>query len=247
MNYNLSSITLPMEIISSIQRLGQYVLDLVFPVSCLVCGQDNTFLCVQCQAKLPRLTEQQCLVCQTPSPFGKTHANCGTRVSIDGAIAGLTYQDRNVQKIIEVFKYNFVSDLSILLSNFMIEGINNQRLSDYFQDFTVVAVPLHIRRFHWRGFNQAQLLADKLAVSLNLHTDENLVRRQKSTQPQTKLTAQQRKQNMDNAFSIVGDVINKKILLVDDVVTSGSTANELAKILKRAGAEEVWLATVAHG
>lgn len=236
-----------MEIVSSIQRLGRELLDLVFPVSCLVCGQENTFLCNSCRAKLPRLNQQQCLVCQTPSPFGKTHAGCVTKNNVDGAIAGLTYKDPNVQKIIEVFKYNFVSDLSIPLSDFMIEAINNQGLSEYFQDFTVVPIPLHIRRFNWRGFNQAQLLADTLANSLNLRMDEKLVHRQKFTQPQTKLTAAQRKKNMDNAFSLIGDVINKKLLLVDDVVTSGSTANELAKIFKRAGAAEVWLATVAHG
>ena len=236
-----------MKYIERLKKLGQGLLDLVFPVSCLVCGQENTFLCTQCQAVLPRLTQQQCLVCQTPSPFGKTHTNCVTKNSVDGAIAGLTYKDRNVQNIIEVFKYNFVSDLSAPLADFMIEGINNQGLSDYFQDFTVVPVPLHIRRFNWRGFNQAKLLASALGASLSLKVDDKLVQRQKFTQPQTKLTADQRKQNMDNAFGIVGDVINKKLLLVDDVVTSGSTANELAKILKRAGASEVWLATVAHG
>lgn len=236
-----------MEIKKAIKRAGQEFLDLLFPVTCLVCGKDGLFLCEKCLGELPRLEKQQCLVCQTPAPFGKTHINCVSKNTIDGSIAALPYKDRQVNKIIETFKYNFVSDLSVPLTQTILEEIKKQELSDYFRDFTVVSVPLHSRRFNWRGFNQAELLAAKLADNLGLAVDHKLVMRKKFTKPQVKLKADERKRNMENAFNLVGDVSNKKILLVDDVVTSGSTANELAKLLKHNHAQEVWILTAAHG
>jgi competence protein ComFC len=236
-----------MQVFENIKRLGGFVTDLVFPVSCLVCGTEGSYLCQNCQAKLPRMEKQQCLVCQKPAPYGKTHPECVTRNSVDGAIAGLTHSHKFVQNIIRTFKYDFVSRLALPLSQILVETINDQGLENYFQNFIVVPVPLHKRRFNWRGFNQASLLSQTLADQLKVPIDEQLVVRQKYTEPQVRLSADQRKRNMDNAFKLIGDARDKKLLLVDDMVTSGSTANELAKLLKSAKTAEVWIASAAHG
>lgn len=236
-----------MELKNAIKRAGQEFLDLLFPVTCLVCGRDGMFLCDKCLIELPKLEKQQCLVCQTPAPFGKTHINCVSKNTIDGSIAALPYKDRQVNKIIETFKYNFVSDLALPLTKAIQTELAKQDLSDFFRDFIVVPVPLHARRFNWRGFNQAELLATKIAENLGLQVNNKLIIRNKFTKPQVKLDASERKRNMENAFSLSGDASGKKILLVDDVVTSGSTANELAKLLKHNHAQEVWILTAAHG
>jgi ComF family protein len=188
-----------------------------------------------------------CLVCQTPAPFGKTHANCVSRNTIDGAIAGLNYKNRHVNEIIRMFKYNFVSDLASPLSQTIVEAMDNQGLNDYFKDFTILPVPLHKRRMNWRGFNQSELLSKALAEKLNIPIQKDLVLRQKFTTPQTTLSAAERKKNLDQAFALNANVAGQKILLVDDVVTSGATAQELAKILKQGKASEVWIITAAHG
>jgi competence protein ComFC len=236
-----------MKYAEGLKKLGNAILDLLFPISCLVCGSDGTYLCEKCFAKLARLEKQECLVCQKSAPYGKTHMDCVSKNTVDGSIAALSYKDRDVFSVIRTFKYNFVSDLARPLSTALIQEIHNQNLSDYFTDFTVVPVPLHSRRQNWRGFNQALLLAEKLADKLSLQVDNKLVTRKKFTQPQTTLKAEDRKRNIENAFTITGDAANKKILLVDDVVTSGSTANELAKLLKQNHAKEVWILTAAHG
>lgn len=236
-----------MRLIDQLQRLGQEFLDLVFPISCLVCGADQTFLCEKCLKKLPRLEKQQCLVCQTPAPFGKTHPDCATKYSIDGILSALPYRNRDVKKIIETFKYNFVSELKVPLGRLVVETIRKENLTEYFREFIILPVPLHPRRYNWRGFNQAQLLADELSQILRIPVDNQMVTRFKFTIPQTKLTHDERKKNIENAFALNGSVSSKKFLLVDDVVTSGSTLNEIAKILKHAGATEVWAATAAHG
>lgn len=236
-----------MSLIENFKRLGQGVVDLVFPISCLVCGSDGSYLCENCLQKLPRLEKQQCLVCQTPSPFGKTHPVCVSRNRVDGSLSALTHKNKHVHQIIWVFKYNFVSNLALPLSGLIVETINQQGLEDYFQDFVIVPVPLHSRRHNWRGFNQASLLAKTLAEKLGIAVDEQLIERSKYTRPQVQLNVTDRKHNIENAFKLIGDATNKKILLVDDVITSGSTAHEIAKILKQGHAAEVWIASAAHG
>ena len=128
--------------IQTTKKLGIAILDMIFPITCLVCGKDETFLCESCYTKLPRLENQICLVCYKPAPFGKTHPGCVSRNTVDGAIAGLTYKDNHVQHIIRTFKYNFVSDLSRPLSKLIIEAIESQgsslpflRPSSFMQNF----------------------------------------------------------------------------------------------------------------
>ncbi len=236
-----------MNVIKNLQRLGQEFLDLVFPVSCLVCGVDKIFLCETCLDNLARLDQQLCLVCEKPSPFGKTHPDCVSRNTVDGILSALPYRDRHVKKIIETFKYNFVSDLKVPLGRIMLETIRKENLTEYFHEFTIIPVPLHTRRYNWRGFNQAQLLAEELSSILRIPVNNETVTRFKFTKPQTKLTHDQRKSNVQNAFALNGLVADKKFLLIDDVVTTGSTLNEIAKMLKSAQAAEVWAITAAHG
>lgn len=229
------------------KKLGTAILDMIFPITCLVCAKDGTFLCSNCLSQLPRLEKQNCLVCYKPAPFGKTHPACVTRNSVDGAIAALTYKDKRVHHIIQTFKYSFVSDLSAPLSKLIVEAMGNQGLNDYFADALIIPVPLHSRRFNWRGFNQSELLSKTLAEKLNISIKNNLVTRKKFTQPQTKLSKDERRKNLENAFELSVDISGKKILLVDDLVTSGATANELAKLFKHHKALEVWMLSVAHG
>lgn len=236
-----------MSVKQNLKLISSTIFDLLFPVQCLVCGKEKVLVCSQCFKKLKRLDCQTCIVCSKPAPFGKTHPGCVTKNSVDGAISCLSYKDKDVKKIIEVFKYKFIPDLSPTLSASIWETILESGLDSYFQDFYIVPVPLHYRRKNWRGFNQALLISQGLAKFLDAKIDDQLIIRSKYTTPQVELGAEERKANIENAFSLVGNAINKKLLLIDDVVTTGGTVNELAKILKRAGALEVWGATVARG
>lgn len=236
-----------MSLIGTLKTLGQNFIDLVFPVFCLSCGtEEKGYLCVACLPKLPKLEKQLCIRCQKAAPFGKTHPECVSRNTVDGIISALPYSDPLIRKIIEVFKYNFVSELAQPLSFLLHQEIKKQNLGDYFKEFTIVPVPLHPRRFNWRGFNQAELLAKELSANLKI-AYEPLAVRSKFTKPQTELKKDQRALNIQNAFGLDKPDIAGKYLLVDDVVTTGSTLNELAKLLKKSGASEVWALTVAHG
>lgn len=237
-----------MKLIDPIRTLGRNLLDLVFPVICLGCGKEESgYLCPECRLRLPREQKQLCVRCRQLSPFGKTHPSCASRNFPDGLISPLPYPSPLVKKIIETFKYNFVSSLDQTLAEIIIEELDNQELKNYLSSFTIIPVPLHRRRYRWRGFNQAELLGKKLTLMLaGSKIDAGLVRRTRFTKPQVKLDANQRESNIKGAFALTRPSMGR-YLIVDDVVTSGSTINEIARTLKKGGASQVWAATAARG
>ncbi|HEV8601004.1 MAG TPA: double zinc ribbon domain-containing protein, partial [Patescibacteria group bacterium] len=189
-----------MNLFKNIKTLGQNIIDLVFPVSCLICGKEEIFLCQNCAVKLPRQKVQKCVVCALASPFGKTHPGCKSKNTIDGLISALPYPDPQVKKIIEVFKYNFVSGLSHSFADLIFETIKHQDLESFFEDALVVPVPLHSRRLRWRGFNQAELLSSALVQKLKSGTTQQ-IKRIRFTKPQVDLSASERKINIKDAFA----------------------------------------------
>lgn len=229
-----------------LKTLSQNIIDLVFPVYCLSCGKENIYLCSDCLTKLPKLEKQICIVCQKPSAFGKTHPICQTKYAPAGLVCALSYKEKLVKDIIAAFKFSFISQLAEPLSLLLLDKLEKQELTEYFQDFTLIPVPLHKTRQFWRGFNQSELLANNLALKLNLPVNNQMVSRQKKTKPQADLKLEQRQRNVEGVFEIK-EKVNGNYILVDDVVTSGSTAFELTRLLKRAGANEVWSLALAHG
>lgn len=211
--------------------------DFFFPRRCLGCGQWEKYFCEKCLQKLKPIENQVCPVCRRPAFEGKTHADCQTKYSLDGLMTIFGYQGM-IKEAIGKLKYKFVTDLA----NELIGLIPRQR--DYFQSFLLVPLPLHSRRQRWRGFNQAELLGEKLAKKFNWQMETNLLVRHRHAQPQMKLKGKERKQNIRGAFKINPDFkrskIKSKFILFDDVWTTGSTLKEAGKVLKRAGAKEVW-------
>lgn len=236
-----------MELKQTLKTFGQNLLDLLFPITCVICSRDGVFLCGGCVSKLPKESKQICIVCNLPSAFGKTHPTCITKNTADGLISVLPYKNPQIKQLIEVFKYKFVSELAHTLAGLVVDEVQNQNLTEYFSDFALIPVPLHQRRFNWRGFNQAQLLAEIISAKLSIPLRNEIVIRKRFTKPQVDLSAEERKKNIDGAFECSVPIYGQKFLVIDDVVTSGSTLNEIAKLLKQAKAAEVWGLTVARG
>jgi ComF family protein len=117
-----------------------------------------------------------------------------------------------------------------------------------FSSYTIVPVPLSKQRQRWRGFNQAKELADQLAVILDLECDSKCLIRTKNTATQVGLPSNKRALNIAGAFACPTrkDVAGKKILLIDDIITTGATMEECAKTLLKNGAAEIVALAVAH-
>jgi len=256
--------------LNHVSVLRDFLLDLIFPIECQGCGAENIWLCRDCFRSLKFNQAQACPVCKTKNDFGQTCLPCQTNFHLNGLWVAGDYNDRLIQKLIKTFKYKFSKDLSkalgIFLSLFLKNLINISRigLEDNIrikltkikkspqillhpQSALLIPVPLHKKRLRWRGFNQSEKLALILAKNLNLKFNNEL-KRTKYKKAQAKLNKNEREKNIINCFGWSGQKLNNRaIILIDDVTTTGSTLNEAAKILKRAGAGEVWGLVLARG
>lgn len=184
-----------------------------------------------------------CLTCNKGSIDGLTHPGCRGRYSIDGAFAGIAYKGI-VKKLIYNFKYKpYLADLKNVLVDLFYESIiQNEIFQDAYKGKPIlVPVPLHAKRLRERGYNHAKLLADGLSIKLKLPVLD-ILERVRETKSQFGLKLKDRKENLKNAFVLNAKypVTNTNVLLVDDILTTGSTLLEATKILKKNGAKKVW-------
>ncbi len=227
---------------------------LVFPDECRVCAAplvkvSRVPVCPTClSAPEPFAAEYYCLSCHapflTPHPLDD-NGQCGLcRRGLSGFDAAYSYgsYDGILRKLIQLFKYGKIMTLAQPLGQLLAHAVPRERVYD-----VIVPMPMHWRRRWSRGFNQSALLAEMLAKRLSIRLSP-AVRRKKSTPPQAGMTATQRRAMISGAFEVTrpADVSGKRVLLVDDVFTTGATAAACARALKRAGASHVAVMTVAR-
>lgn len=233
-------------------KLMSLILDLLFPKKCVGCRQTGSYFCAQCMANIGQL-ELVCPKCERPSIGGQTHPVCQRKYGLDGLWSFGVYQ-KPLKEAIQALKYRYVKELAESLSDIVLEYwvkyqpfLLDQIKKDQGTGWSVVPVPLHWYRQNWRGFNQSSLIGKQLSNKLGLEYRDCLTR-QRYTTPQAKLKSFERHQNIKSVFSLNSEFIihNSKILLVDDVWTTGSTLRECCFILKKHGAKKVWALTLAR-
>jgi competence protein ComFC len=218
------------------------LLDYLFPRRCLGCGQWGHYFCLDCIKKIKLIEHPICPVCGRPAIGGRTHPHCRTKYSLDGLHAFFVYEGL-IKKAVSQLKYKFISDLAEEL----IALVSQQRIS--FKAKVLLPLPLHPRRQRWRGFNQAELLGKILVERFHWQVQPDILERYRYTQPQVKLKSNERKKNIRGAFRIKPQAKNNrrlKVILFDDVWTTGFTLREAGQVLKRAGVKEVWGLTLAR-
>jgi len=218
-------------------------IDLVFPRRCVKCGKLGKYLCSSCISQVPQ-AKFCCPVCGCFNFQGKTHKSCQTRYSLDGHLSVWSYLGV-VRKSILKLKYNFVSDIA---SELVGVSANRLKINLNWTKYVFVAVPTSQPRGKWRGFNQAEILAEFFAREFGGEYKSNILTKTKNTKPQVQLDKKHRMLNVKDTFSVSKkhELKNRRIILVDDVWTTGSTMREACRILKKAGASEVWGLTVAQ-
>ena len=196
--------------------------------TCEVCGENlpNAKCCDESQI---------CPACQEERP------------SYQKAVAYGTY-DGELRELIHLLKYEHVRSAASVLGGMLAQAIAKLELTS---PVVIVPVPLHASKRRQRGFNQAELIskaAMKRICLSNIGLANDLLQRTRPTVSQTGLTRSQRRENIRGAFRVVhlNRIKGRRILLVDDVMTTGTTASECARVLLRAGAEAIWVATVAR-
>ena len=234
----------------TLNRYWRKLQSVLFPPTCLLCGEageDDRDLCRHCRADLP-YNGFACPCCAHPLEAQTQSAVlCGaclrTPPLFDQAYAPLLYQPP-VDYLIKALKFGGRLTVARLLGGLLAELLQQQALAKQRGPWPecLLPVPLHPSRLRERGFNQSLELARPLASRLGLELAPALLRRIRPTSPQTGLDAEARRSNVRGAFSLRRDVVFRHVAIVDDVVTTGSTASELARLLRASGVEkiEVW-------
>lgn len=238
---------------ANFRRLARLALDLIFPVTCLGCGQEGVLACPSCLTLVPEPDAQVCPLCKTPYQHnGATCAKCRGKTALDGLLVARPYRFRLVAELIYALKYRFLERAVPPLVDLLEESLAHHSLP--LPDL-IIPVPLHPRRLRFRGFNQAELLARelarRLAPGLGIPIDTTVLERIRFTKPQMQTeTRAERLHNLAQAFAarpeVAGPVVGKYIWLIDDVATTGTTLDECARVLKAAGARQVWGVVIAR-
>lgn len=208
------------------------------------CGREGEFLCTTCLKTTNRILPPICPKCGRPQPSGVLCPDCiGWSADIDGIRSPFKFEGV-IREAVHRLKYQNLRALSPTLAEFLYEFLNGCALSAD----VIVPVPLHPKRLRERGYNQSGLLADDLGKLTKLPVLNNCLIRQRNTVPQAKTSnIKQRQQNITGAFICRNEELkDKKVFLIDDVATSGSTLDACAGALKAAGAVSVWGLTAAR-
>lgn len=239
----------------ALRLLAKAVLDGVFPPTCPGCGRAHPLqFCQECLDAIHRIGGSICPRCGAPfAPAATPSHLCGPclqrrhsfrRARACAAYAAAAEEAGPLERVLHRYKY--VRDLSLA-----------EPLGDLFGEWCplrpcdydlVVPVPLHIERLRWRGFNQAQLLAEKLVRRHGGLVDPFVVERVRPTIPQVGLNAADRRHNVVGAFRVCKPqrVLRRRVLVVDDVYTSGATTGECSRALRRSGASAVDVLVLAR-
>jgi len=221
------------------------ILSIFFPRICYSCGEVGSYLCDFCLNKKITLKRiQDCHVCKRPLLKNKfLHESCSQKTYLKGVVVALSY-NKFVEHLIAEFKYEFVSDLKELFSSFIVGRFKSSKLK--LKNFVVTYVPLTKSRERWRGYNQSKILAKSFSKPLGFEFGD-LLERVKFNKSQVGLKRVERLKNVENSFVLKSEVDGNNVLIIDDVMTTGATLEECAKVLKKNGAKEIFGLVVARG
>lgn len=210
------------------------LLELIYPSVCGMCEKINkNYLCKKCEVSIKPYEINKIISCKRNS-----------KLYYDYQIQILEYKDIVRQKIIE-YKFKEKIYLYKTLEKII---LNDEKIYSFLKKYDIIMpIPLYRSKKWERGYNQTELIAKELAKDLELALENKILRKIKNTKQQSTLTKKERAENVKNAFVLtdVANIRNKRVILFDDIYTTGSTVNECSKLLKKAEVKEISILTIA--
>ena len=208
-----------------------HILNLIYPNVCGICGKIcKESLCKKCEIKLKNIK----------------------KFKID------KIKDKNFEKHLYIFKYEGIikekliefkfNQKPYLYKTFVKFLIKNKKICRFLKSYDIIIpVPIHYNRKLERGYNQSALIARQIAKQLDIKYGDKVLYKKINNKPQSTKNKEERKQNVIGVYDVKNEykILNKKILLLDDIYTTGSTVNECSRILKKTGAKKVDIITIA--
>ena len=229
---------LPQPLLLALKQLQTSLL----PGSCLLCSADsnNQLLCPDCTNDLPPLPEYRCPQCGEQTTHGERCGAClKDQPAFERSFACFRY-DFPVDRIIHAYKYGHQLAVAKWAAEIMVKQLANNSY-----DF-LIPMPLHPDRLRERGFNQATEIARGVAKTTGQLLNTDALTRCRATSPQAELPMKERTRNVRGAFECSDNLSGKRVLLIDDVMTTGATLREAARTLKLHGAAYIAIATFAR-
>jgi len=230
-----------LRLISSSQIFST-ISDFVYPSLCLLCKSPVNFMqciCERCWDSLPRISFDSTLYLDTNQKI------TSTTLADDIVSCFIFESDGSFQQIIHALKYQGITSVGAELGSFIASSLKSKNILPD----CIIPIPLHKQKHRERGYNQSEIIARGISKILSIPVEKKVVKRIRYTQSQTKLSAEERRKNMDGAFIInpshANRIEHKSCLLVDDVITTGSTMLACASALKAAHPAKLFVASAA--
>lgn len=223
------------------EELGQ----LLFPETCLGCGKVGQWFCLDCQSN--SRIDRSLRVCQICFRFtNKTGSLCSSHRKLTKLTALNSYgslESKFLKRSIHKIKYEGCFAAVPFFTDLLIDRVESIFFNNKFS--LIIPIPTSVWRYKSRGYNQAELIGRRIEQLTNIEKSGFLVKT-KETLPQVGLSKTERQTNINGSLKWLGPKIMGKVLLVDDVLTTGSTLREAALVLRAAGAREIWAITLAY-
>jgi ComF family protein len=227
----------------SITRLGRFALDLIYPPKCAICGTGGVFLCPQCAEALPAAAGHRCDRCWLPLRAAYCYA-CAEHPPMLLHLRSAYRYEGSARQLVHAFKFGGHSSLAPDIARLLAHTLDQHALNAD----AIAPVPLTNSRRRVRGYNQALLMATELSKLTGIPVLEPLRRTGHGQAQATSASAEDRRRNVRGVFSLAKgqDVAAARVLLIDDVATTGATLNACASVLLAAGADSVSGLTLAR-
>lgn len=233
-----------MRTVRQIQLISQEFLDIIIPPVCLSCKdvvQEQGQICAECWQNIPLISKHKCNKCGLPFEFdmgkGAKCQQCSSSKPKFKKVLAVCKHEGTARKLAVNLKFNDRTHLAPYIASMMV-SMGRELLE---KTDIIIPVPLHSRRRLFRKYNQSALLGQQIAKQSGVDYSPFVMKRVRSTTPQTRLSKKDREKNVKDAFSVTNKlaVEGKRILLIDDVMTTGATINECTAALKEAGVKHV--------
>ena len=235
--------------------MGGIVIDIIglfYPARCPICGKPTGYkkelIHKKCREKLPYITGAKCMKCgkHVESSEVEFCYDCTKIKHIYDSGRCLYSHNAEIKKSLYDFKYKNKREYAKAYGEELSDNFKNEIIS--WNADVIIPVPLHKSKLRLRGYNQAELIAKELGKNLNIPVDSKALLRKNKTKPQKELNDSDRKKNVKNAFIVDKSVVKyKKVILVDDIYTTGSTIDGCARVLKEKGIEKVYYIGMSMG
>jgi len=218
------------------------LLKYLFPPKCVFCGNEGEIFCSTCLAECSLLPTQYCLLCDLPSESGYIHKRCAERmkVSVPTRLLSVYSYSGKVRDCIKFSKYGAKQFLSLRQLCREAVGVYDEMWGVLATDLCL-PIPSSPKKLSSRGFNQANMIAEEFSAKFKLSLNKNLLIRVRNTEAQHTQNREGRRENVKGSFAVTNpvEIKGRRVMLVDDISTTGATFLESAKVLYAAGAAEV--------